>query len=1020
MKGYCPNCMRALREADVCPHCGFDNALTPPPHILRPGTLLNNRYLLGNSLGQGGFGITYIGLDRTLQMRVAVKEYFPNACANRNVGSSDCVTVTTPQARAVMEAGKAKFLQEARILARFCGTPGIVDVLDFFEGNDTAYIVMEYLEGQDLRRYLRNHAMSAEEAFSLMLPVMDSLEKIHAEHIIHRDISPDNIMRLKDGSLKLMDFGAARIVDYSNQKSVSVMLKAGYAPPEQYRSKGALGPWTDIYGLCATLYKCITGVMLDDALERSDSDRTRWPSEMGIPITLLQENVLKKGLALRRQERFQSIGELRRTLNGPQTVQNIVIDTEDATVYYKRKPENPQTTGTAHSVSESPVAVEQRTDRPSRKASVFALVAALILCLTIGAAALWNRYGGTTTSQENPYQETLAALLSQGETKGMDLTDAYHVTLQSNVDIPIDELSSAFQTIQDRLDILTDGQPYVMVTDKARMELLLPKDTFDEDESAQSTLDFFIGNRFNLTIADAYLGNKEKQRWEDMPVYQKDFRKVTLQYGSVDEIDPSERGIQSEQYWYMQIDFTSKFAEELSSKIAMWGDKFLIYIFSNSVVMGRPIALSEDGQRGYIVFNGGSLEEKKTHLKLWEYNFSHDSLNYYFDCIIDIDYRTEWEDVKSVSFTGVNQCNVDDFSEGTVSFTIGVQSDKLNDSLSILKRRMDALETPYAIGFLPDHTDNYMVVKTTLNHIGVPFLRLIDSDYVGMRIATDLSEREVSDFTCSLMPDSHNGYGIQIRLKNQYDVQRLQELSQILTNQGGGALYLTSGYSYSLGQPVYFSANIDHVITDGAVTFTSLFLTSDKTLKSDALWIFNFFDQIWNGVQPDGFRYFQKYQFYPGEDGRMPSEADFGVFNPEGQKVQRAIQEIDSSAEVSVSGANVEVKLHLAVDETLPEQTALRIKKICERCDFEHSPFKQIYFQLSWEDRQKREFSRIYFQKHFGSAGTEDGCLYLSGEFHGGRMNRYRERMKEIVETDPFFMEWTHPEYSEWDFGISP
>ena len=198
-----------------------------------------------------------------------------------------------------IQKGKDSFLKEARTVARFRGTPGIVDVLNFFEANDTAYLVMEYLEGETLSHRLRQHLFTADEIFRLMAPVFDTLEKIHAQGVIHRDISPDNIMLLGDGRLKLMDFGAARLMNYSDQRSVSVVLKAGYAPLEQYSAKGEQGPWTDIYALCATLYKCITGKTPDDALDRADGDELQWPSELGFPISVQQEAVLKKGMAAR-------------------------------------------------------------------------------------------------------------------------------------------------------------------------------------------------------------------------------------------------------------------------------------------------------------------------------------------------------------------------------------------------------------------------------------------------------------------------------------------------------------------------------------------------------------------------------------------------------------------------------------------------------------------------------------------------------------------------------------------------
>lgn len=314
MRKYCMKCMRRITSGDICPQCGPVQPQRKLPHILPPGTVLKERYLVGNTLGQGGFGITYIGCDLLLDMRVAIKEYYPAGYANRNVFSSTEVTVSNPQHSEFIDAGLDKFLREARVLAEFHDAEGIVDVRDFFRENNTAYIVMEYLDGITMQECIQEKLIEPKLMVNLMTPVLDSLERIHAKQVIHRDISPDNIMLMRSGKLKLMDFGAARQVDFSNQKSMSVVLKTGYAPVEQYRPKGELGPWTDIYALCATMYVCITGMHPDNALERVFSDTLKWPREIGIPMTESMENVLKKGMAVPWKERYQSIAELREAL----------------------------------------------------------------------------------------------------------------------------------------------------------------------------------------------------------------------------------------------------------------------------------------------------------------------------------------------------------------------------------------------------------------------------------------------------------------------------------------------------------------------------------------------------------------------------------------------------------------------------------------------------------------------------------------------------------------------------------
>ena len=307
---FCPGCLRdAEFENGVCAKCGFDmNGYTVMPHHLVPGTLVKQRYKIGRGLGEGGFGITYIGIDTVLNLKVAIKEFYMSGYVNRNHDASPNVFATLGTHRDTFEKNREKFLNEARVLAQFYGEAGIVGVRDFCEENGTAYIIMDFLNGVDLKTYLEQKGrLAPEDAVKLLMPVMTSLQHVHAEGIIHRDISPDNIMVMEDGSTKLLDFGAAREISQTDIKSLSVILKPGYAPEEQYRSKGRQGPWTDVYALAATLYKCIVGATPDDAMERMYRDRLPSPAAVDAACPIAISNVIIKGLAVRQADRYQDV-----------------------------------------------------------------------------------------------------------------------------------------------------------------------------------------------------------------------------------------------------------------------------------------------------------------------------------------------------------------------------------------------------------------------------------------------------------------------------------------------------------------------------------------------------------------------------------------------------------------------------------------------------------------------------------------------------------------------------------------
>ena len=261
-------------------------------------------------LGEGGFGITYLGLDVKLERRVAVKEYFPTSLVKREASVTLEVTCYTESGTQHYEKGRERFLTEARTLAKLDHIPQIVRVLDFFPAHNTAYIVMEFLEGVTLKDLLdRRGPLPAQELLPMLEPVIRAMAAMHEAGVIHRDVSPDNLMRMADGSLKLMDFGCARELDQS--RSMTVMLKHGFAPYEQYTGKNQ-GPWSDIYGLCATAYYCLTKRIPVDAMDRQDEEQDPLvpPTQLGAALTGQQERALLLGLSVRVQDRWQKDEDL--------------------------------------------------------------------------------------------------------------------------------------------------------------------------------------------------------------------------------------------------------------------------------------------------------------------------------------------------------------------------------------------------------------------------------------------------------------------------------------------------------------------------------------------------------------------------------------------------------------------------------------------------------------------------------------------------------------------------------------
>lgn len=317
----CINCMKEKEpEQNICPHCHFDQSTyVLSPYVLTPYTVLNGRYLVGKVLGKGGFGITYIAMDMMLERVVAIKEFFVQGYMYRDNSTSTSISVSTSAGDSQEQyyrVNREKFEREAKIIAHLDGLNGIVKVYDFFYENDTVYMVLEYLDGINLKEYVKIHGgkLNTSEVISKLDCIMVSVQKLHEHGILHRDISPDNIMVLGDGSLKLLDFGGAKIQANTGLSNM-VIAKKGYTPIEQYHTDGNQGVWTDVYAMAATIYFCITGKVPDESICRVEKDTLKKPSEeQGVFISKKQEAVLMKGMAVKSQDRYHSMEEFRREL----------------------------------------------------------------------------------------------------------------------------------------------------------------------------------------------------------------------------------------------------------------------------------------------------------------------------------------------------------------------------------------------------------------------------------------------------------------------------------------------------------------------------------------------------------------------------------------------------------------------------------------------------------------------------------------------------------------------------------
>lgn len=325
-RGRCLNCMKEFDPGkEICPYCGYQRN-TPPKEIyhLYPGMVLKERYTIGTVVGFGGFGILYRAWDNKLGIMVAIKEYYPAGMVNRVLGEKE-VILYTGRREEEYRKGLIRFLDEARNTAKFNNLENVVHVFDFFEENRTAYMIMEFLDGISFKEEIKRAKgkVTWQRGVEVAFIVIEALKSIHKAGIIHRDISPDNIFICCDGAVKVLDFGAARFSDGSKEKDLTKVLKLGFAPPEQYRTKSRQGPWTDIYALGATLYRAVTGVMPMDSSDRERMDLLKPPGELNEELPDYLNKAILKAMALMPEYRFQNAEEFRKALANEKPVREL-------------------------------------------------------------------------------------------------------------------------------------------------------------------------------------------------------------------------------------------------------------------------------------------------------------------------------------------------------------------------------------------------------------------------------------------------------------------------------------------------------------------------------------------------------------------------------------------------------------------------------------------------------------------------------------------------------------------------
>lgn len=412
----CPGCMQHLKDTNTtCPHCGYPEKRLTVKDSLPVFSILAGKYLLGTPLGKGGFGITYIAMHLPDEKIVAIKEFFPANLAVRDTDNETVVPADDTKA-VYYRTGMKSFSEEGRILYLLSDIEHVVHVAEQIQANNTTYLVMEYVPGISLKKYMKQQQklFSEQETLTLMQPILIAMQAMHQKGILHRDISPENLMLSPDNTLTLIDFGAARTFSRSDDDNLTVILKRGYAPEEQYHSNSRQGPWTDLYAVCAVMYQMLTGILPQEASARAEEDHLTPISRIeGLSLSPSTCAALEKGLQMDPMERYPDIGALMKVLypakkeaareitdNSPKETQEM-----DASEKNAERPKQPESANASSAINtydqvsvpvpDSTVSEKEPPKKKSRKRRYIAigLIAALCFDLVFGGPLFYHIRG---------------------------------------------------------------------------------------------------------------------------------------------------------------------------------------------------------------------------------------------------------------------------------------------------------------------------------------------------------------------------------------------------------------------------------------------------------------------------------------------------------------------------------------------------------------------------------------------------------------------------------------------------
>lgn len=599
-----------------------------------------------------------------------------------------------------------------------------------------------------------------------------------------------------------------------------------------------------------------------------------------------------------------------------------------------------------------------------------------------------------------------------------------HVVLKADEKMTVREFTEAVEILKGRLEIFSGDSPYQMDLDGDSVDLVLPADRF-ADNGAEYTLRCYLSRATELFAVSGRSASQESGgagKYSYFPVAREDLKQVSLQYGAVSGADPetlAAKGVEGDSYYYVALELTDDCVRRLAeADVDLEGGVSFAQDVDASPWYSFCTVPGGDGRTFYLI----DFDQAPYFSELVVYNLTHDPLAYNFQYTLDLNEITDWERVEDPDVkAGRNQCDAADLKGQTVTFTLISYSDDYTagawqDLHAALKERMDVLEIPYAFSLRISEGSTIATVRCPLEHMGLPIIRTLGKRVFSVRAG--LTERSVYHAELLRRPTGDGAYELVLKC-DKSDLGSIAQITRAALDNGDGVVFLM------LDETPFLQGRVDSVVEDGTLVFDRLCDNGEEALTADMDWLLAYLETASSSRLLQKSLALDTIQFNRDEEGRQPGVRDFELVRLGDLQALEQIRAAYPDGKIRWNyGGDIYLQMNLEIDDRLPGRSAELAEAVYHAFDFAASSFETLTLYLVNEDDSAMERARIFFRKVYNSYdGDEAGFIASYGIFFGGRLEPFKDQMRETVEQSPFFASFqkTEDEYGfyswRWSLG---